>query len=148
MSKKFDLGDYATHYSKIMDNNKESKSKIFYYIDEEKRTIVAIMRECEYDAIDVLQKMGIRNIYHDGYRMDKFMMNPIYRGKAKCSPEDEWDEEYGMKLARNRMLANYYRAQSMALMRAEKVLQGIVEEIGSRIDYADYRFDKTLSNQL
>lgn len=151
MSKKFNSEEYSmrllTKEHKYYENA-ESKSKIRYYIDEEKRTVVAVMDDCEYDAIDVLQKMGIRKITHDGYNMDKLMMNTSYRGKAKCSPDDEWDEEYGMALARNRMLANYYRGRAMALMKAETVLQSILEEIGSRIDYADFRFNMAYNGEL
>ncbi len=152
MSKKFNSSEYCMRLlSKELDRRSEdvqTKSKIRYYIDEEKRTVVAVMDDCEYDAIDVLEKMGISNINHDGYNMDKFMMNPIYRGKAKCSPDDEWDEEYGMALARNRMLENYYRSRALALMKAETIIQNILEEIGSRIDYADYRCNKAFSGEL
>lgn len=152
MSKKFNSEEYSMRLlTKELDKyseNAQPKSKIRYYIDEEKRTVVAVMDDCEYDAIDVLQKMGIRKITHDGYNMDKFMMNTSYRGKAKCSPDDEWNEEYGMALARNRMLENYYRGRSMALMKAETILQGILEEIGSRIDYADFRFNMACNGEL
>ena len=152
MSKKFNSEEYSMRLlTKELNNyseNVQPKSKIRYYIDEEKRTVVAVMDDCEYDAIDVLQKMGIRKITHDGYNMDKFMMNTSYRGKAKCSPDDEWDEKYGMALARNRMLENYYRGRAMALMKAETVLQNILEEIGSRIDYADYRFNMACHGEL
>ena len=152
MSKKFNSKEYSMRLlTKELDKyseNTQPKSKIRYYIDEDKQTVVAVMDDCEYDAIDVLQKMGIRKITHDGYNMDKFMMNTSYRGKAKCSPDDEWNEEYGMALARNRMLENYYRGRSMALMKAETILQGILEEIGSRIDYADFRFNMACNGKL
>ena len=137
--------------TKELDNyseNVQPKSKIRYYIDEEKRTVVAVMDDCEYDAIDVLQKMGIRKITHDGYNMDKFMMNTSYRGKSKCSPDDEWDEEEGMRIARNRMLEKYYRARAMALMRAESVLQEMMNELGSRIDYSDMRYERAYNQKL
>lgn len=152
MSKKFNPSEYSLRLIgkefACFEEDSQPKSKIRYYIDEEKQTVVAVMDDCEYDAIDVLQKMGIRNISYDGYNMNKFMMNPTYRGKAKCSPEDEWDEEYGMTLARNRMLENYYRSRAIALMKAETVLQNILDEIGSRIDYADYRCSKAYSGEL
>lgn len=147
MGKKFDRYEYYDHLDKkelekYSENNKQSTSKITYYIDEEKKTVVAVMTDCEYDAIDILEKMGIRSISHNSWSMDKFMINTTYRGKAKCSPDDEWDEEEGMCIARNRMLANYYRARTMALMHAEKIFQDILDELGSRIDYSDIRFVK------
>lgn len=152
MSKKFNSEEYSMRLlTKELDKYSESvepKSKIRYYIDEEKRTVVAVMDDCEYDAIDVLQKMGICSITHDSYNLNKFMMNPIYRGKAKCALVDEWDEEEGMRIARNRMLENYYRGRATAMMRAETALQSILEELGSRIDYTDTRYEKAFHYEL
>ena len=145
MSKKFNSSEYCMRLlSKELDRRSEdvqTKSKIRYYIDEEKRTVVAVMDDCEYDAIDVLEKMGISNINHDGYNMDKFMMNPIYRGKAY----DELSVAYNTRVLRAK---NYYRSRALALMKAETIIQNILEEIGSRIDYADYRCNKAFSGEL
>lgn len=149
MSKKFDLDEYFDRMLKKEDENStQEKSKILYYIDEEKRTVVAVMKDCEYDAIDILEKMGIRRIKRDGYNMNKFMINPIYRGKAKCAPDDIWDEEEGMRIARNRMLENYYLARTRALMRAEEVLMIMMDELGSRIDYSDKRYRNAYNGDL
>ena len=149
MSKKFDLDEYFDRMLKKEDENStQEKSKILYYIDEEKRTVVAVMKDCEYDAIDILEKMGIRRIKRDGYNMNKFMINPIYRGKAKCAPDDIWDEEEGMRIARNRMLENYYLARTRALMRAEEVLMTMMDELGSRIDYSDKRYRNAYNGDL
>ena len=149
MSKKFDLDEYFDRMLKKEDGNStQEKSKILYYIDEEKRTVVAVMKDCEYDAIDILEKMGIRRIKRDGYNMNKFMINPIYRGKAKCAPDDIWDEEEGMRIARNRMLENYYLARTRALMRAEEVLMIMMDELGSRIDYSDKRYRNAYNGDL
>lgn len=149
MSKKFDLDEYFDRMLKKEDGNStQEKSKILYYIDEEKRTVVAVMKDCEYDAIDILEKMGIRRIKRDGYNMNKFMINPIYRGKAKCAPDDIWDEEEGMRIARNRMLENYYLARTRALVRAEEVLMTMMDELGSRIDYSDKRYRNAYNGDL
>lgn len=150
MGKKFDFEEYRSRRfcQKFGVQEEQPRSKIRYYIDEGARTIVAVMDDCSYDAIDILAKMGIENIRYDGYTMDKFMMNETYRGKAKCAPEDEWDEDEGMRIARNRMLAGYYRARTMALMRAESVLATMMDELGSRIDYSDARCERAYGENL
>lgn len=150
MAKKFDFFDYVYQINEEREKreNGEPLSKIEYYIDEEKGTIVAVMKDCEYDAIKILDKMGISDIRYDGYNMDKFMINTTYRGKAKCSPDDEWDEEEGMRIARNRMLENYYRARTLALMRAESILQKMLDELGSRVEYSDMRYEKAYHAKL
>ena len=150
MGKKFDYGDYGKHlYNKEKAAEEGApSSKIRYYIDEEDGVTVAVMEDCEYDAIDILTKMGITGLMYQGFNLDKFMMNTTYRGKAICSPEDIWDEEEGMRIARNRMLENYYRARTLALMRAENVLTKMMDELGSRIDYSDMRYQKAYNGTL
>ena len=150
MGKKFDLCDYYEHLDK-KEKDKEKgipSSKIHYYFDEENGVTVAVMEDCEYDAIDILKKMGIYRITYQGFNLDNFMMNTTYRGKAICSPEDIWDEEEGMRIARNRMLENYYRARTLALMRAETALMKMMDELGSRIDYSDKRYQRAYNEDL
>lgn len=150
MGKKFDLYEYYEHLDK-KEKDKEKgipSSKIHYYFDEENGVTVAVMEDCEYDAIDILKKMGIYRITYQGFNLDNFMMNTTYRGKAICSPEDIWDEEEGMRIARNRMLENYYRARTLALMRAETALMKMMDELGSRIDYSDKRYQRAYNEDL
>lgn len=147
MGKKFDYGKHIYNKEKAAEKGNPS-SKIRYYIDEEDGVIVAVMEDCEYDAIDILTKMGITGLLYRDFNLDKFMMNTTYRGKAICSPEDIWDEEEGMRIARNRMLENYYRARTLALMRAENVLTKMMDELGSRIDYSDMRYQKAYNETL
>lgn len=150
MGKKFDRYEYYEHLDK-KEKDKEKgipSSKIHYYFDEENGVTVAVMEDCEYDAIDILKKMGIYQITYQGFNLDNFMMNTTYRGKAICSPEDIWDEEEGMRVARNRMLENYYRARTLALMHAETPLMKMMDELGSRIDYSDKRYQKAYKEEL
>ena len=143
MKKIFNFADYI--HNRI---NDEVDSHIHYYINKEKRTIVATMENCEFDAIKVLDKMGLFNVSYNGYNLDKFMMNSIYRGKATCSILDEWNEEVGIQIARNRMLAKYYRARTSALKRAKKVFDKMMEEFDSRILYSEKRINYADSEKL
>lgn len=150
MGKKFDLYEYCQYLRKKKQDKEKGipSSKIRYYFDKEQGITVAVMEDCEYDAIDILNKMGIDEITYQGFNLDNFMMNTTYRGKAICSSEDIWDEEEGMRVARNRMLENYYRARTLALMRAETALTKMMEELGSRIDYSDMRYQKAYREEL
>ena len=73
-------------------------SKIVYYIDEDKRTIVCKMTDC----VDDFMK-SVPDISLSGYEL-----KPYYLGKAKCHPDDIWDEETGKQLALYRVLQKYY----------------------------------------
>jgi len=69
-----------------------------YFVNKEKRTVVCVMTT--YGEID--------------HRLNKYNMSftPFfsyndyckYVGKAKCSPEDVWDEKFGKKLAEHRAM--------------------------------------------
>lgn len=98
-----------------------------YFIDRDKRTVVAVM-SVEFEDKDpadsardyVLAKM---NNFLKSYNIDPYWMDLVfcrfvnkyipegkkYVGVAKCAPEDEWDEERGVRLARARALAKYYQ---------------------------------------
>ena len=86
-------------------------TKIRYIINEEKRTVVAIMEHCARDADDIFTHdftaEGIDVLcYASNFK--NYLKN-TYRAKAKCSMDDEWDVEVGKKVAREKMLAKYYR---------------------------------------
>ena len=55
--------------------------------------------------------------------MVKNLLKQRYTGKAKCSPEDLFDVEYGKNLARARMLTKFYAdKQKLVLEYYENVL--------------------------
>ena len=66
-----------------------------YYVNKEKRTVVCAI-ETSNDVCDKIRKYGL-NVPIKYYCEKK-----IFRGVAKCSPEDEWDEAVGRRLAERR----------------------------------------------
>lgn len=69
--------------------------KTEYYINEEKRTIVCVITATN-DIFRRLAKYGLEDYYCD--KKNTY----IYKGVAKCAPEDTWNVEYGKKLAEYR----------------------------------------------
>ena len=100
---------------------------IEYSVNKEKRTVVAFIKfghEEEtfrnadwilnnlYRALSGLQH---KEEYYDKkyFILSKKMFYPgVMSAKAKCSPEDEWDEEYGKQLARQRLVEKIKRYRS------------------------------------
>lgn len=72
----------------------------FYYINEDERTIVCILKPSAFWEGDYFEKyVG----WERGVRVNlDYHLAKEYRGIAKCSLEDTWDETVGMKLARYR----------------------------------------------
>ena len=87
---------------------------IEYIINEENRTVKAIIRGTENDAKHIFKKMQKR--FDPTYKMTtlftknankKWLMSTSYRGTAKCSENDIWDVEAGKSLARQRCINKY-----------------------------------------
>lgn len=96
-----------------------------YYVNESKRTIVAVIPDAKFEITNtieskvkkVLQGQGMPEL--DAHFVatsllsaDKIqrLMQDTYKGKAKCSPNDEWDVEHGIEIARHRALCKYWWA--------------------------------------
>ena len=60
-----------------------------YKVNKEKRTVVCIITTYN-DVPERLAKYGLGD---EDY--DEITEVRIYKGKAKCAPEDTWDETYG-----------------------------------------------------
>lgn len=64
-----------------------------FIVNKEKRTVVCIITTVD-DMADRLAKYGLADDQYDDIEDVR-----IYKGIAKCCPQDTWDESYGKKLA-------------------------------------------------
>lgn len=91
--------------------NVVTKSKnVTYYVNREKKTVVAVIK-CEPSTpILILDKVfdklenangnhNLMEMHFDNYYMSKAFINERYVGIAKCHDSDIFDEEFGKKLA-------------------------------------------------
>lgn len=104
-----------------------------YYINSEKGIVTAVMTDTSDDAISFVdsftnKKNGgfltlcIPHIYKRYQMPDKFV------GTAKCAPEDEFDEDYGIRLARKRCLSQYRKVRYQVIKRMMKEIRDCVNE--------------------
>jgi hypothetical protein len=81
---------------------------IKYVVIPEKKQTIGILTNCEYDAVNRIEKlMG------DGFHLcdlRKYMMPHTFKATVTCHPGDEYSEEEGMRRAKKKLLANYYRS--------------------------------------
>lgn len=98
----------------------DDKHRIMYMYDEDASGIrngklwhglvIAIMDECGLDAIfDLTDKAAFNFIDED--EIMPFLMKDTYKGVAYCSVDDTFDLKQGMHIARDRMLAKYYKGK-------------------------------------
>lgn len=92
--------------------------KIKYYVNEEKRTVICVIRDTECRLADFIRSNAIFNpVYQlttysgreDALRkLRKMLYLPNqFVGKATCSPDDEWNEETGRYIAYARAKEKY-----------------------------------------
>lgn len=97
-----------------------------YKINEEKRTVVCILTTIN----DVQRRLNKYGLGDDD--LDEIDDIRIYKGVAKCSPEDEWNEVYGMRLAE-------YRANKMRMAdvnnELRKWIKGMVNSVDNLAKY-------------
>ena len=117
---------------------------IEYIVNKEKRTIVAMIKFGNYeetfkDSSYIYDDIswGFRRIKknvskcNEKYKQDynKMFFPKIMSAKAKCSLNDEWDEEYGKQLARQRLVEKIKKYRSNSY----KIITDLIEEMREAI---------------
>ena len=124
-------------------------SNIHYYVNENKKTVAAVMRNCKG------QVRGELNILFEKYvpidiwfasdfatcEIKKFVKN-TYKGKAHCIKDDKFDLETGMKIAREHMLADYYCDRTNCFIAVSDKLSNLIYELEERIAVSTERAEK------
>lgn len=119
---------------------------IKYIINKEKRTVVAVIEFGKneetfknssgiYDnlswTVGRLKKSEPDISKEFRTNMDKMFFPKYMSAKSKCSPEDEWDEEYGKQLARQRLVEKIHNYRSNSY----KIIMDKVKEIRNFLLY-------------
>lgn len=118
---------------------------ISYFIDEEKRTVKAVIRDVKYDAYLALIK-----IYGGKLNVEEFVpretlyMNSTYTGTATCHELDEFDIEKGKTIARKHAIAKYNNAKARRLQRFVTAIDKYTDEVKDLLSYTKKKEERTL----
>ena len=104
-----------------------------YFVNEEKKTVVAKIVGAAFDIKCDLCKLG----YHDV----PTVIQDDFVGKAKCNPDDVFDIEKGKKIAFKRAYAKYSRAKSRELTHFKNWLTENNDKFISTIDKLIAKYD-------
>lgn len=83
---------------------------IKYVVLPEKNTVYGIMSNTRYDAMHKINKMLNSNVTGFGVCDDKYLMPNMFKARVVCHPNDQFDEEKGRELAKQKVLRNYYHS--------------------------------------
>lgn len=121
---------------------------IDYIVNEEKRTVVAMIKFVDEDGYSIPTFKNsefifddlwsvLKRIKHDGNtfwnreykkKINKMFFPNHIVAKAKCSPDDEWNEEFGKELARKRLVEKIHNYRSNSY----KIIAEMIEEIHNK----------------
>lgn len=127
-------------------NPTQVPSKIKYYVNEDKGTVVAVMENCEGDFLTYFhnEKRKINSPFSFGYDvryLHRYHLKNTYRGKASCHPDDKFDLKRGMELARSRMLFTYYHDLLFTGFNWREDFNQIHDAVNNIEDHFSYRLD-------
>lgn len=120
----------------------DEKHRIAYMYDEDatgtrngkpwRGLVIAMMDGCGLDAIfDLMDKTAIDFIDKD--EIMPFLMKDTYKGVAYCSIDDAFDLKHGMHIARDRMLAKYYKGKRKVFKNLYKNIHSIDTKLSEMI---------------
>lgn len=87
---------------------------IKYTVDAKNRIVTAEIKNCEQDVVRRLTRIAKCELPRP---INKLFIPNVIQAKAKCHPEDEFDEETGKAIARKRLLDKYQLTCYKALIR-------------------------------
>lgn len=98
----------------------------------DKRTTIAILEDCAFDAINKINKMcdsAFGNDVYAGIVIRKYVMPNRFKVSVVCSDEDVWDEEEGKRIAKAKLLRNYYASLDKRINRFKREFEKCSQEL-------------------
>lgn len=80
---------------------------IKYFVNEDKRQVIAVLENTKWDACNKIEKMIAETEFCLAI-CNKYLMPNQFKVTVTCDPRDEFDVEVGKKIAKKRLLKNYY----------------------------------------
>ena len=126
------------------------KHHIDFIVNEEKRTIVAILR---IDPVEVALEMS--NIVDKAIKPNLttivpfetgFLVKDTYRGKAICHKDDEWDVVKGKRIAKAKALYAFMKDHKKITAQTVASLEDALERAKAADHYSDYTLRNIIEN--
>ena len=115
-----------------------------YYVDEDKRTVAAVLTvpaSCVMEEMcNVVNKGCGTHFVFEGVNFHANMLvKGTYTGKAVCHPNDEWNVEKGMRIAKLKAIRAYLNDRKVITDRLVKMFADVavrVEDMAKHTEYA------------
>ena len=120
------------------------KKEIEYKVYKEQGVVVAIAKDCVYDAINRFNtkyvkttssylRIGFDSLFN--FPDLRFYMPNTVRAVARLHPEDKWDENIGKEIAFKKLCNKYEQAITRRMRNIFKVLYGVLNRGNKELFY-------------
>lgn len=108
------------------------------YVNKEKGTVVVVLDNVEMDVIRavrrIMRQADPRGIF--GFRPHNSYLIGPFRGRARLHPDDAWNEQTGIELARSRAMRVYQRAINREVLLIMNTMTEIENGLEDLLDYS------------
>ena len=109
---------------------------IYYQVDKKEQIVVAKFKPSYFDCLEYMNMHSSTNAYANPRLCTSYIELTDLQGVAKCfkgdaalgKPADKYDVEFGKKLARARLLRNFYRRLRLFFFEMAKILHAVTLE--------------------
>ena len=107
---------------------------IKYYPVPEKRQVIAVLNNCKFDAYNkidkILSETNLVLVEPDSTKRDRYLMPDTFKVIVTCDPRDTYDIEEGKKIAKKRLMKNYYKSLDKKLYAFQKEIFNLAKNVG------------------
>lgn len=119
----------------------EQEKTVTYIIDEENRTVKAVIRNLKWDALNTIFRLFIKEDVKLRFSLD-IILNNTYSATAKCSEKDEFDVEKGKLIAKRKAIIKYNKAKVAKMQKVYDKLSKVEKSLKATIDYTIKKYEK------
>lgn len=101
---------------------------IKYYCMPEKKKIIGVLNGCENDVINKIDKLCTDTGF-DFWADERFVMPHSFKAEAVARDGDEYDEEVGKNIVREKIMKRYYASHDKRMNLFKKTLADFVLKV-------------------
>lgn len=105
---------------------------IKYYCMPEKNKIIGVLNGCENDVINKIDKLCVDTGF-DFWADERFVMPHSFKAEAIARDGDEYDEEVGKEIVRQKIMKRYYNSHDKRMRLFANCLDELVVRVNKKI---------------
>lgn len=111
---------------------------IKYYSIPEKRQVIAVMPNTQYDAYNKIDKIMRETNFSfmpcGTNEYNKYLMPDNFKVVLTCDERDVYDEEEGKKIAKQKLMRNYRKSINKRLAKFKKEFAQLAAVVNAKMD--------------